>query len=62
MCGIVGYTGLHDAKEILLKGLRSLNIVDMIQRASLLKMMKALRFLKKKDVLLIYVRKWTRIH
>ena len=24
MCGIVGYTGLHDAKEILLKGLEKL--------------------------------------
>lgn len=34
MCGVVGYIGENDAVEVLLEGLKNLNIEVMIQRES----------------------------
>ena len=56
MCGIVGYIGNQDAKEILLKGLEKLEYRGYDSAGIAVINEKVFKFLKKKDGLLIYVR------
>lgn len=51
MCGIVGYIGFDNAKELLLSGLEKLEYRGYDSAELLLSMMKGLLYLRKKVVL-----------
>ena len=61
MCGIVGYIGIQDAKEILLKGLEKLEYRGYDSAGIAVKNETGVRYLRKKAVLRICVLKWTKI-
>ena len=58
MCGIVGYIGSQDSKEVLLKGLEKLEYRGYDSAGIAVMKRMAYKFLKKKVVLRIYEISW----